>query len=74
MGLKVTYVVKGGPVFNDATIEDVIFSGMDKIADRITTTGADAVGIRSRKFLRNFFKLTKKRSLFSPKEWATLKP
>jgi damage-control phosphatase, subfamily I len=45
MGLKVTYVVKGGPVLNDATMEDVIFSGMDKLADRILTTGADAVGM-----------------------------
>ena len=25
MGLKVTYVVKGGPVINDATMEDVLF-------------------------------------------------
>jgi uncharacterized protein with ATP-grasp and redox domains len=45
MGLTVTYVVKGGPVLNDATMEDVEFSGMDKIADKILTTGADAVGL-----------------------------
>jgi uncharacterized protein with ATP-grasp and redox domains len=45
MGLTVTYVVKGGPVLNDATLEDVEFSGMDVIADKILTTGTDAVGL-----------------------------
>ena len=45
MGLKVTYVVKGGPVLNDATLEDVESSGMNKLADEILTTGADAVGL-----------------------------
>ena len=37
MGLKVTYVVKSAPVINDATMDDVLFSGMDKIADEILT-------------------------------------
>ena len=45
MGLTVTYVVKGGPVLNDATLEDVEFSGMDTVADKILTTGTDAVGL-----------------------------
>ena len=45
MGLKVTVAVKGGPVLNDATLEDVEISGMNKIADKIITTGADAVGL-----------------------------
>jgi len=46
MGLNVTYVVKGGPVLNDATMEDVAFSGMDKLADAVLTTGTDAVGLQ----------------------------
>jgi hypothetical protein len=45
MGLNVTVAVKGGPVINDATLEDVEVSGMSKIADRIITTGTDAVGL-----------------------------
>ncbi len=39
MGLKVTYVVKGAPVLNDATMEDVELSGMDKMVDDVITTG-----------------------------------
>lgn len=45
MGLKVTVAVKGGPILNDATLEDVEISGMNKIADEIITTGVDAVGL-----------------------------
>jgi len=45
MGLKVTYVVKGGPVLNDATLEDVEPSGMGQLADKVITTGTDAVGL-----------------------------
>ncbi len=46
MGLRVIYVVKGGPVLNDATMEDVVYSGMDKLADCVLTTGTDAVGLQ----------------------------
>jgi uncharacterized protein with ATP-grasp and redox domains len=45
MGLIVTVVVKGGPVLNDATFEDVEVSGIGKIADKVITTGTDAVGL-----------------------------
>jgi len=45
MGLTVIVSVKGGPVINDATLEDVEPSGMSKIADKIITTGTDAVGL-----------------------------
>jgi len=45
MGLTVTVGVKDGPVINDATLEDVEVSGMRKIADKIITTGTDAVGL-----------------------------
>jgi len=45
MGLTVTVAVKGGPILNDATLEDVEVSGIDKIADKIITTGTDAVGL-----------------------------
>jgi hypothetical protein len=45
MGLNVIVGVKGGPVINDATLEDAEVSGMSKIADKIITTGTDAVGL-----------------------------
>jgi uncharacterized protein with ATP-grasp and redox domains len=57
MGLKVTYVVKGGPVINDATLEDVAPSGMDKIADNILTTGTDAVGLLPNEVSPEFLKV-----------------
>jgi uncharacterized protein with ATP-grasp and redox domains len=57
MGLTVTYVVKGGPVINDATLEDVGFSGMNKLADNILTTGADAVGLLLKEASPEFLKV-----------------
>jgi uncharacterized protein with ATP-grasp and redox domains len=45
MGLKVVVAVKGTPVINDATLEDAEASGMSKIADKVITTGTDAVGL-----------------------------
>ncbi|MCW4003497.1 MAG: ARMT1-like domain-containing protein [Candidatus Bathyarchaeota archaeon] len=57
MGLKVTYVVKGGPVINDATMEDVKISGMDKLADEVITTGTDAVGLLKKEVSPEFLKV-----------------
>jgi uncharacterized protein with ATP-grasp and redox domains len=57
MGLQVTYVVKGGPVLNDATLEDVEFSGMNKLADNILTTGTDAVGLLQKEVSPEFLKV-----------------
>jgi hypothetical protein len=45
MGLTITVCVKGGPIINDALLEDAEASGMSKIADRVITTGTDAVGL-----------------------------
>ncbi|MCK5628651.1 DUF89 family protein [Candidatus Bathyarchaeota archaeon] len=56
MGLEVTFVVKGSPVLNDATLEDVAFCGIDKIADRIITTGTDAVGLSLKEVSPEFLK------------------
>jgi uncharacterized protein with ATP-grasp and redox domains len=57
MGVHVTYVVKSAPVINDATMEDVEFSGMDKIADQVLTTGADAVGLQIKLVSPEFLKV-----------------
>jgi len=45
IGLTVTVSVKGGPIINDATLEDADVSGMCKVADRVITTGTDSVGL-----------------------------
>jgi len=56
MGLKVIYVVKGAPVINDATMEDVEISNMDKLADEVITTGCDAVGLQKKEASAEFLK------------------
>jgi hypothetical protein len=57
MGLKVIYVVKGGPVINDATMDDVPQSNMDKLADEVITTGTDAVGLQKKEVSPEFLKV-----------------
>lgn len=54
MGLTVIVAVKGGPVINDATLEDAEISGMSKIADKIITTGTDAVGLALKEVSQEF--------------------
>lgn len=57
MRLTVTYVVKNSPVINDATIDDAKFSGMDKLADEILTTGTDAVGLEINEMSPSFLRV-----------------
>ena len=54
MGLTVIVAVKGKPVINDATLEDAEVSGMSNIADKIITTGTDAVGLVLKEFPKEF--------------------
>lgn len=54
MGLTVTVAVKGGPIINDATLEDAEASGMSKIADKVITTGIDAVGFALEEVSKEF--------------------
>ena len=67
MGLMVTYVVKGGPVLNDATVEDVDSSGMRRLADSIYTTGTDAVGLLRKEVSPEFLKLYEEAELIFAK-------
>ena len=43
LSVPVTYAVKGGPTLNDATREDAVAAGLDKVAV-ITDSGVDAAG------------------------------
>ncbi|MFX1329982.1 MAG: DUF89 domain-containing protein [Promethearchaeota archaeon] len=45
LGLKVVAVVKGGPVLNDATMNDAKEVDLDKCADEVIDTGAAAIGV-----------------------------
>jgi len=54
MGLTVIVSVKGGPVINDATLEDAEASGISKTADKVITTGTDAVGLTLKEFSAEF--------------------
>jgi hypothetical protein len=47
MGLKVNLVVRGPHLFEDATIEDASFFGLDKLVDNIFTTKGLFVPIES---------------------------
>lgn len=44
LGKSVTYLVKGGPALNDATMEDAVQAGMDQAA-RLITTGSNYLGV-----------------------------
>jgi len=49
MGNRVVGVVRGEPILNDATLDDVERIGLDRQLDRILTTGAFAIGVDMRK-------------------------
>ncbi len=42
---KITLLVRGKPILSDATLEDALEVGMDKLVDDIKTTGIFAVGV-----------------------------
>ncbi len=56
-GINVTYVVKGAPILNDATLQDAKIAGIDSIA-AVTSTGTDSIGTLldycSKEFLMKF--------------------
>ena len=43
LDMPVIYAVKGGPILNDATREDALAAGVDRVAE-VTSTGSDAPG------------------------------
>ncbi|MHA2060269.1 MAG: damage-control phosphatase ARMT1 family protein [Candidatus Ranarchaeia archaeon] len=45
LGSTVTAVVRGGPILNDALLEDAKLVGMDKVATKVITIGLPAVGV-----------------------------
>jgi len=55
--IDVTYVVKGAPILNDATLRDAEIAGIESVA-KVISTGTDCTGLLfrecSKKFLREF--------------------
>lgn len=45
LGPKVTVAVKSSPILDDALLSDAYEVGMDKVADKIITTGSNSVGL-----------------------------
>ncbi|MDZ7760683.1 MAG: ARMT1-like domain-containing protein [Desulfovermiculus sp.] len=43
LGAEVTYVVRGAPILNDATLDDAHFVGMDRLC-RVISSGVDSPG------------------------------
>ncbi|MGC9435391.1 MAG: damage-control phosphatase ARMT1 family protein [Methanomicrobiales archaeon] len=40
-GARVTVAVRGAPILNDATWDDAVYAGIDRVADRLTTASGD---------------------------------
>ena len=57
LGANVTVAVKAGPILNDATLEDAKAVGMDKVADKIMSTGSDSVGLFPEECSEEFLEL-----------------
>jgi hypothetical protein len=43
-GVEVTYVVKSGPIINDATMDDAVSTGMTRVC-RVIETGSNDIGV-----------------------------
>jgi len=59
---RIVYVVKGGPILNDATIDDAKIAQIDKIAD-VISTGTDCAGIIFDECSEEFIEAFKKSSI-----------
>jgi len=42
---QIVVAVKDKPIYNDATMEDALYVGMDKVADSLITIGTDTMGL-----------------------------
>jgi uncharacterized protein with ATP-grasp and redox domains len=57
LGCHVTVAVKDGPILNDALLEDAKVVGMDKIADKVMSSGSDSVGLFPKECSEQFLEL-----------------
>lgn len=45
LGGKITLVVRGAPILNDVTMKEAVELGIDKLVDKVLTTGSNAIGL-----------------------------
>lgn len=45
LGGRITLVVRGAPILNDVTMKEVREFGIDRMVDKVLTTGSNAIGI-----------------------------
>jgi uncharacterized protein with ATP-grasp and redox domains len=57
LGAHIIVAVKDGPILNDALLKDAKFVGMDKIADRVISTGSNSVGLFPEECSKDFIEL-----------------
>jgi uncharacterized protein with ATP-grasp and redox domains len=69
LDVPVIYVVKGGPILNDATREDALAAGLDQVAE-IVDTGLDAPGAILPRCSEEFWRLYDKADLVIAKGQA----
>lgn len=69
LGKQVVYVVKGGPILNDSTMEDALYSGLDQVA-KVITTGSRYLGVNLDDASEEFLKEMKEASLVIAKGQA----
>jgi uncharacterized protein with ATP-grasp and redox domains len=72
LDLKITVAVKNSPVSNDATLEDAKIAGLDKITDRLITTGSDALGFVPEYCSKEFLEIFNKSDFIIAKGMAHL--
>ncbi len=68
-GKKVIDVVKDGPILNDATLQDAVYVGMDKIAE-VITTGNNFLGVSLKRVSEPFLNRLKNSELIISKGQA----
>lgn len=69
LDVPVVYVVKGGPILNDATREDAVAAGVDQVA-RVIDNGSDAPGTILERCSEGFRRLYEKAELIIAKGQA----
>ena len=64
--LEIVYAVRGSPILNDATMEDALFVGMDKVVN-VIPSGSDVPGTILNRCSEEYLKIYQKSDLILAK-------
>ncbi len=67
---RITLVVRGAPILNDVTMKELKVLGIDKKADRVLTTGSNAIGVCLKEAPRELVEALRDASLIISKGMA----